>query len=280
VTGRSRPDPADRLALAHEHLVRAVETLTGGEEWRRMLAMAARLPTYSANNVLLIGIQRPDASRVAGIRTWNSLGRTVRKGEKGIAILAPCLHRPRAATADHTAPTGANRRPPQRDSDFVRRDRPGPGRGQDWHAGTGPHTERPDRPEIETARRELRGFRVVHVFDVAQTEGGPLPDVGPAELTGPAPTDLAARLSTAIAADGFLVERGDCGPAYGWTDFATRTVTSPTPRPRRPSPTSSRTSAPTTTNASSASTPPRSAAARRPRSKPNRSATSSPQPPA
>ncbi|MGQ0843065.1 MAG: ArdC-like ssDNA-binding domain-containing protein [Sporichthyaceae bacterium] len=219
-----RPDPAERLAVANEHLVRVVGDLTTSEDWRRMLDVAAKFPTYSANNVLLIGVQRPDASRVAGIRAWNSLGRTVRKGEKGIAILAPCLYRPGGRTADHAAPNGANRRPPQREADFVRRDRSGPGRGEDWHAGIGPDTERPDRPEAETARRELRGFRVVHVFDVAQTEGRPLPDVDPTELTGPAPADLVPRLAAVIVADGYAVERGDCGSAYGYTDFATRTV--------------------------------------------------------
>ena len=66
----TRPDPADRLAAAHAHLVRAVEALAGGEEWRRMLAVAAKFPTYSANNILLICTQRPDAQRVAGVRTW------------------------------------------------------------------------------------------------------------------------------------------------------------------------------------------------------------------
>lgn len=180
----ARPDPADRLAVAHEHLVRAVEDLTTGEAWRQMLDVAARFPTYSGNNVLLIGIQRPDATRVAGIRTWNSLGRRVRKGEKGIAILAPCLYRAKTEPAEV---------PAARDPDGL-------------------------------AARKLRGFRVVHVFDLAQTDGRPLPDVGPTELTGPAPADLIKRLSTVIATDGYAVERGNCGQAYGYTDFATRTV--------------------------------------------------------
>jgi antirestriction protein ArdC len=179
-----RPASADRLSAAHEHLVRAVEDLTTSEAWRRMLEVAARFPTYSANNILLIGVQRPDATRVAGIRTWNSLGRRVRKGEKGIAILAPCLYRAKPEPAD----AGAVR-----------------------------------DPEAQTAR-QLRGFRVVHVFDLAQTDGRPLPEVGPAELTGTAPGDLVQRLATVIATDGYAVERGDCGQAYGYTDFATRTV--------------------------------------------------------
>jgi antirestriction protein ArdC len=48
---------------------------------------------YSLHNVLLIASQKPNASYVAGFRTWNELGRFVRKGEKGILILAPILRR-------------------------------------------------------------------------------------------------------------------------------------------------------------------------------------------
>lgn len=83
-------DRADKLAAAHTDLVAAVESLTSGEDWQRMLELASRFHRYSANNVFLIMLQRPEATRVAGYRTWQSLGRQVRKGEKGIRILAPC----------------------------------------------------------------------------------------------------------------------------------------------------------------------------------------------
>ena len=53
------------------------------------LGAMARFHTYSFGNVMLIARQKPDASNVAGIRTWNSLGRFVKRGEKGILILAP-----------------------------------------------------------------------------------------------------------------------------------------------------------------------------------------------
>lgn len=221
---RRSGEPADRLAAAHARLVGAVESLASGDQWRAMLAVAARFPTYSTNNILLIGIQAPSATRVCGIRTWNSLGRRVRKGEKGIAILAPCLYRARSLTADHSGPSGGNRRPAGRGADFVRRDRSGPGGAPDWHAGTGPWTEPPDRPEVESARRELHGFRVVHVFDVASTEGDPLPAVRPAELTGDAPAHLLQRLVDLTRAEGFAIERGVCQGANGYTDFAARVV--------------------------------------------------------
>jgi len=66
-----------------------VTGLTSTDDWQEMLATAARFHSYSFNNVMLIEIQRPDATRVAGYRKWQSMGRQVLKGEKGIRIFAP-----------------------------------------------------------------------------------------------------------------------------------------------------------------------------------------------
>ena len=74
----------------HEQLVRHLETLVTGEDWTAMIDIAARFHDYSARNVMLIHAQRPDATRVAGYHAWRKLGRNVKKGAKGIAILAPC----------------------------------------------------------------------------------------------------------------------------------------------------------------------------------------------
>jgi antirestriction protein ArdC len=79
----------ERLAELQEQLTAGVERLVSGEEWKRMLQMAALMPTYSLNNLCLILIQKPDATRVAGYRTWQKLDRHVRKGEKAIWVLAP-----------------------------------------------------------------------------------------------------------------------------------------------------------------------------------------------
>ena len=49
----------------------------------------ARFHAYSFDNVVLIARQKPDATKVAGVRAWNSVGRFVKRGEKGILILAP-----------------------------------------------------------------------------------------------------------------------------------------------------------------------------------------------
>ena len=90
---RPQPSTEEKLNALHAQLVDAVAELVHSEKWARMLAVAAKFTTYSPSNVLLIAVQRPDATRVAGIRTWNSLGRRVSKGEHGIAILAPCVYR-------------------------------------------------------------------------------------------------------------------------------------------------------------------------------------------
>jgi hypothetical protein len=107
----------------------ASDTLT------RYLDVLARFHHYSFGNVMLIASQRPDATRVAGFHTWKSLGRWVKKGEQGIAILAPMVGRKRRDDTDSPAADDSNGNV-----------------------------------------RQLYGFRVVHVFDVSQTEGAELPE--------------------------------------------------------------------------------------------------------
>ncbi len=182
---RTNPPPSteEKLTALHAQLVDAVAELVHSEKWFQMLAAAARFTTYSPSNVLLIAVQRPDATQVAGIRTWNSLGRHVVKGEHGIAILAPCVYRTdeEAASKDD-----ANVSEP---------------------ADDGP-----------MPRRELQGFRVVHVFDVNQTDGAPLPDTGPRRLTGDAPPHVWDRLVQLTLDAGFRLERRTCPDGVnGWT---------------------------------------------------------------
>src|ERR1700676_3773126 len=89
---RTRLSPEERQArseAAHDPLTAAVASLTSSERWMSYLQTMRRFRTYSLNNTLLIWAQRPDATRVAGFRAWQALGRQVRKGSKGIAILAP-----------------------------------------------------------------------------------------------------------------------------------------------------------------------------------------------
>jgi hypothetical protein len=83
----------DKLDQLHERLLAQTEALMQSQGWQDFLAMAARFHRYSANNVMLILAQAPHATQVGGYRRWQSLGRQVRKGERGIAILAPCVKR-------------------------------------------------------------------------------------------------------------------------------------------------------------------------------------------
>jgi len=186
----------DKLAALHEQISDGVAALVDSEGWRAMLDIAAKFHTYSLGNLLLIGAQAPHATRVAGFRTWQSVGRQVRKGERGIAILAPCSYRPKAAE----------------------RAEPAEPAGQEL-AATCSGGAAPD-----AGGGQVRGFRAVHVFDVAQTEGDPLPDVAPALLVGQAPAGLWNDLAGQVAGHGYALERGDCGGANGYTDPTRRVV--------------------------------------------------------
>ncbi|HWE54346.1 MAG TPA: ArdC-like ssDNA-binding domain-containing protein [Acidimicrobiales bacterium] len=86
-------DRTDRLHELQEQLEQQVAELVSGEDWARMLETASRFHRYSANNVMLIMAQMSTASRVAGFNTWKQLGRSVRKGEHAIRILAPCKYK-------------------------------------------------------------------------------------------------------------------------------------------------------------------------------------------
>ena len=99
------------------------------------------------NNCLLIAMQRPDATLVAGYRAWqDKFGRQVRKGERGMKILSPVVVKAKAAGDDI-----------------------GEARDDSAEEGVG---------------RRLAGFRLATVFDVSQTEGRELPTLGVEELTG------------------------------------------------------------------------------------------------
>jgi antirestriction protein ArdC len=85
-----------------DQLRQGVATLTSTDQWTRWLRVQRRFHHYSWGNCLLILMQRPDATRVAGYHTWKSVGRQVRKGEHGIAILAPIVRRLRLEDEDET----------------------------------------------------------------------------------------------------------------------------------------------------------------------------------
>jgi hypothetical protein len=101
------------------------------------LGAMARFHSYSFGNILQIARQRPSATRVAGFHAWKELGRFVKRGERGIQILAPMVgYRRRNDSAEKNAGMDDNAKP----------------------------------------QPVLIGFRPVYVFDVAQTEGADLPE--------------------------------------------------------------------------------------------------------
>jgi len=175
----------DKLAALHEQISDGVAALVESQGWRAMLDIAAKFHSYSLGNLLLIGAQAPQATRVAGFRTWQSVGRQVRKGERGIAILAPCTYRPK--TADQAEPAAPA----------------GPDPAATCSGGVAP----------DAGGGQVRGFRVVHVFALHQTEGDPLPDVAPALLVGQAPAGLWDALEGQVLGHGYTVHRGDTGRA-------------------------------------------------------------------
>jgi hypothetical protein len=79
--------------------------------------------------------------------------------------------------------------------------------------------------DAKEERRVVRGFRVAYVWDISATDGEDLPDVRPVALEGEAPDHLYERLAEQVATAGYRLERGDCAPANGCTDFLARTVT-------------------------------------------------------
>jgi hypothetical protein len=163
-------DRRRKVEAAHERLTAGVAALVEGEAWQAMLSASARFHDYSWRNVLLILAQRPDATRVAGYRTWQRLGRQVCKGEQGIAVLAPVTYR---AAVDEDEQANGN------PADASERDR----------------------------LVRVRGWKVEYVFDVSQTGGEPLRDVAPVMLEGEGPAGLWAALADQITAEGFTLVR-------------------------------------------------------------------------
>jgi DNA primase catalytic core len=194
---------SERLEALHRQLADGVAAIRDGASWRAWLDVAARFHRYSFNNQVLIAAQKPDATLVAGYRTWQGMGRQVRKGEQALWILAPVTSRRRAATDE----------PPLED-----------------FTGTTSLVE----PRAPTAgaegNRRVLGFRGAPVFDVTQTEGEPLPAAPrPQLLAGQAPPGMWDALTEVVTARGFSLARSEdastIGGANGVTDFAARTVT-------------------------------------------------------
>ncbi len=90
----------EKVRELYSKLVEGVKEVLARADWREFLDFLARFRKYSPANTALILLQKPDATRVAGLKTWNSLGRRVKRGEKGIAIFAPTLRKVRVRETD------------------------------------------------------------------------------------------------------------------------------------------------------------------------------------
>jgi len=168
-----------------------VQRIQSSDEFRNYLIAMSRFHNYSWNNQLLIMLQSPDATHVAGFNTWKELGRWVRKGEAGIAIFAPSF---RAADVTWVRHTDGQRWRIQRI-------------GEEWGIYREEHLLERHRTK-RAAERQLRmwgateeriaeaepRFIVVHVFDIRQTEGAPLPEFEIPVLTGEVNEELLAKL--------------------------------------------------------------------------------------
>jgi N-terminal domain of anti-restriction factor ArdC len=151
---------------AAEQLVAALQA-GHSEALTVYLKAIGRFHHYSLHNVLLIASQKPNASYVAGFRTWKGLGRFVKKGEKGIMILAPII-----------------RRKAQNDDE--------------------------ERDEIS---RPIAGFRAAFVFDISQTDGKELPQIGVVQGN---PRQYGDQLRQFASSQNILVEfSADIAPARG-----------------------------------------------------------------
>jgi hypothetical protein len=102
---------SDRHDSLIARLNAGIEALSDSAQWTVYLDMQQRLHRYSPSNVLLIISQRPDATNVAGFQAWKALGRTVRKGERAIWIVAPRIVRSRKEPGRDPSHTVAGFRP-------------------------------------------------------------------------------------------------------------------------------------------------------------------------
>jgi len=84
-------------------LSEGISTLSDSDEWRAWLNVQSRFHRYSWRNTMLISSQRPDATHVAGYRTWQGLGRQVRPGEHAVWIFAPLVYKRDSRVAPDSA---------------------------------------------------------------------------------------------------------------------------------------------------------------------------------
>ena len=147
--------PAEKLKEITDRLEQGIAELFDSERYREYLKVMSKFHNYSFRNTVLIAMQKPDASLLAGFSAWkNNFERNVMRGQKGIKIIAPSPYKIK--------------------QEMQKID---------------PHTQKPiigkdGKPVTEEKEITIPAYKVVSVFDVSQTEGKELPDIAVDELTG------------------------------------------------------------------------------------------------
>ena len=83
----------EKIKAALNRIEDSLAAINTDEDWLKFLSFQAQFYNYSFGNAMLIFSQNPNATYVKGYKAWNQLGRYVKKGSKGLAILAPCIRK-------------------------------------------------------------------------------------------------------------------------------------------------------------------------------------------
>ena len=157
IMAENKPTNRERLREITDGIEQGIKELFESEKYMRYLSVMSKFHRYSVNNTMLIYMQKPEATLVAGFNKWkNQFARHVKKGEHGITIIAPT--------------------PYKKKIEEMKRD-------PDTHA---PILDADGKAVMEEKEIEIPMFRPVKVFDVSQTDGKPLPELS-SSLSGTVP---------------------------------------------------------------------------------------------
>jgi hypothetical protein len=123
----------EKIKDAFARIEQGLQNINTDEDWRKYLAFQSRFHNYSFGNTMLIYLQNPDASYVKGYKAWNQFGRYVKKGSKGMAIIAPCVKKRLECEEVKNGDS--------------------------------------DTKEEKERKKSISGFRVTYVYDIADTGG-------------------------------------------------------------------------------------------------------------
>ena len=146
------PVPGKDMDSIVASLEKGVEDFFTSEKYGEYLKTMTKFHRYSFNNTLLIAMQRPEATLVTGYRNWQSMGRQVRKGEKGITILAPTPKKEKKMQAL-------------------------------YDQNKNPVLDELGNQKYEEVEVVVPRFKATTVFDIGQTDGKPVQTITPEELT-------------------------------------------------------------------------------------------------